>query len=131
MRSYRPLIIIPLSILLVVLMVITSFVTPKKEIIGSWVSQENPTHKIEFLQNGIAKSYSSTSESKPYHYTVSTYCDQQPTNTDKSSLFVKIIDDEAQSFKWYELKDAEAQDDNVLVLVDMDNNEEHLYTKVY
>ncbi|MEM6719782.1 MAG: hypothetical protein AAF611_10725 [Bacteroidota bacterium] len=130
MRSYRPLIIIPLSILLVILMVITSFVTPKKEIVGAWVSQENPDYTIEFLQNGTAKSYSENSESKPYHYTLSTHCDEY-NHANKGSLFVKIIDDQANSFKWYELKDAETQDENELVLVDMENNEEHLYTKVY
>jgi len=128
MRSYRPLIIIPLSILLVILMVITSFVTPKKEIIGAWVSQKNPSHKIEFLQNGIAKSYSSTTESKPCRYTVSTQYDEHSAYR---SLFVNIIDDEANSSTCYELKDLKEDNDAVLVLVDIDNNEGHLYTKVY
>ncbi|MGH1386108.1 hypothetical protein [Kordia sp.] len=128
MRSYRPLIIIPLSILLLILMVVTSFVTPKKEILGAWVSQENPANKLEFHQNGIGTLYSENKESKPYHYTVSTQCDE---NSEYSSLFVKIVDDEANSSKCYEVKDADNQDDDILVLVDMENNEEHLYTKVY
>jgi hypothetical protein len=128
MKSYRPLIIIPLSILLLVLMVVTSFVTPKKEIIGAWVSQENPANKLEFQQNGIGTSYSENKESKPYHYTVSMQCDE---HSEYSSLFVKIIDDEANSSKCYEVKDVNDQNDDVLVLVDMENNEEHLYTKVY
>ncbi|AXG68704.1 hypothetical protein KORDIASMS9_00920 [Kordia sp. SMS9] len=128
MRSYRPLIIIPLSILLVILMVVTSFVTPKNEIVGSWVSKENPVHTIEFLQNGIAKSYSENTESKPYHYTLSTACDKHGVS---NSLFVKIIDDKANSSKCYELKDIKDQDDDVLLLVDMENNEEYFYTKVY
>ncbi|KAB8155710.1 hypothetical protein EZY14_000440 [Kordia sp. TARA_039_SRF] len=128
MRSYRPLIIIPLSVVLIILMVITSFTTPKKQIVGAWVSQENPTNKIEFLQNGIAKSYSETAESKPLYYTITTECNHHESN---ASLCVKIIDDEANLFKCYELKDVEAKDDNVLVLVDADTNEEHFYTKVY
>ncbi|PTX60651.1 hypothetical protein C8N46_106297 [Kordia periserrulae] len=128
MRSYRPLIIIPLSVVLIILMVITSFTTSKKEIVGAWVSQENPTDKIEFLQNGIAKSYSETAESKPLHYTISAECVHHESN---ESLCVKIIDDEANLFKCYELKDAEAKEDNVLLLVDTNNNEEHFYTKVY
>lgn len=128
MRSYRPLIIIPLSILLVILMVITAFVTPKNEIVGSWVSKENPAHTIEFLQNGIAKSYSENTETKPYHYSLSTQCDKHGVS---NSLVVKIIDDEANSFKCYELKDQEDQDNDVLFMVDMENNEEYFYTKVY
>ncbi|MEM6686283.1 MAG: hypothetical protein AAF617_10915 [Bacteroidota bacterium] len=93
------------------------------------MSQENPTHKIEFLQNGIAKSYSSTTESKLYYYTVSSYCDQH--STDNNSLFVKIIDDKANSSKCYELKEIDVQDENELVLVDIESDEAHLYTKVY
>ena len=107
---------------------ITAFVTPKKEIIGAWVSQENPAEKLEFLQNGIGKSYSENTEAKPYHYTVSTKCDEHNAY---QSLFVKIIDDKENFSKCYELKDVYNQNDDVLLLVDMDNNEEHLYTKVY
>ncbi|MFK7747535.1 MAG: hypothetical protein AB8B65_04040 [Kordia sp.] len=128
MRSNRPLIIIPLSVLLVVLMVITAFVTPKKEILGAWVSQENPANKLEFHQNGIGTSYTKNTESKPYHYTVSTQCDE---HSQYQSLFVKIIDDEANSSKCYEVKDSNDQEEDILVLVDMENNEEHSYTKVY
>jgi len=109
-------------------MVITAFVTPKKQIIGAWVSQENPADKLEFLQNGIGTLYSENRENKPYHYTVSTKCDEHSVY---SSLFVKIIDDEANSSKCYEVKDITDQNDDVLMLVDMENNEEHLYTKVY
>jgi len=128
MRSKRPLIIIPLSILLLILMVITAFVTPKKKIEGAWVSQENPTEKLEFLQNGVGNLYSENTDAKPYHYTVTTTCDE---HSDYCSLFVKIIDDQQNTSKCYEVKDADSQREDVLVLVDMDNNEEHLYTKVY
>lgn len=108
-------------------MVITAFVTPKKEILGAWVSQENPANKLEFLQNGVGRLYSEDAEAKPCHYSVSTQCDEFSAYR---SLFVKIIDDQANSSKCYELQDAATQDDDVLVLIDMDNNEKHLYTKV-
>ncbi|WP_298509497.1 hypothetical protein [uncultured Kordia sp.] len=128
MKKKRALIIIPLTVLLLILMVITAFVAPKKEIIGAWVSQENPAEKLEFRQNGVGKSYSENEEGKPYHYTVSTKCDEYSAY---SSLFVKIIDDKENFSKCYELKDAPSQNDDILVLVDMENNEEHLYTKIY
>ncbi len=128
MRSYRPLIIIPLSILLIILMVITSFVTPKNEIVGSWVSHKNPANTIEFLQNGIAKSCSENIESRPFHYTLSTQCDKHGV---ANSLVVKIIDEEVNASRCYELKDVESEDDEMLLLVDIENNEEYFYTKVY
>lgn len=127
MRSYRPLILIPLSILLVILLGITSFVMPKKEIIGAWVSQSNPEYKIEFLQNGTGKDYYANKEDKQYHYTIATQCDEYSAYR---SLFVKITDDEGKSSRCYELKGVNEQDDGILVLVDMENNEEYLYTRI-
>ncbi|EDP96678.1 hypothetical protein U8527_00055 [Kordia algicida OT-1] len=127
MKSYRPLIIIPLSILLLILMGITSFVMPKKEIIGAWVSQENPEYKLEFLQNGICKDYYANKEHKKYHYTISTQCDE---NSTYRSLFIKIEDNEGFFSKCYELKGVNEGNDGILVLADMDKDEEYLYTKI-
>jgi len=127
MRSYRPLIIIPLAVLLLILMGITSFVMPKKEIVGAWVSQENPAYKLEFLQNGIGKDYYADKVHKRYHYTVATQCDEHSAY---GSLFMKMTDDQGKFSKCYELKGVNENNDGVLVLVDMENDEEHLYTKI-
>ncbi len=127
MRSYRPLIIIPLSILLVILLGITSFVKPKKEIIGAWALQSNPEYTLEFLQNGIGKDYYANKEDKHYHYTIATQCDEYSAYR---SLFVKITDDQEKSSKCYELKGANEQNDGVLVLIDMESNKEYVYTKI-
>jgi hypothetical protein len=108
-------------------MVITAFVTPKKEILGAWVSQENPANKLEFHQNGIGRLYTADQEAKPCHYLVSTKCDEFSGD---SSLFVKIIDDEDNVTKCYELKEVDTQNNDVLVLIDMESHKEHLYTKV-
>jgi hypothetical protein len=127
MRSYRPLILIPLSILLVILLGITSFVMPKKEIIGAWVSQSNPEYKIEFLQNGTGKDYYANKENKQYHYTIATQCDEYSAYR---SLFVKITDDQGNSSACYELKEVNEGNDGILVFIDMEDNEEYLYTRV-
>lgn len=127
MRSYRPLIIIPLAILLLILMGITSFVMPKKEIIGAWVSQENPAYKLEFLQNGIGKDYVANKVDKNYHYTVATQCEEHSAYR---SLFVKLTDDQGKFSKCYELKGVNENNDGVMVLLDMDNNKEYVYTKI-
>ena len=127
MRSYRPLIIIPLLILLLILMGITSFVMPKKEIIGAWVSQENPEYKLEFFQNGICKDFYANQEHKQYHYTISTECDE---NSAYRSLFIKIIDDEGFFSKCYELKGVNENNDGILVISDTQTAEEYKYTRI-
>lgn len=127
MKSYRPLIIIPLSILLLILMGVTSFVMPKKEIIGAWVSQENPEYKLEFLQNGICQDFYANKKHKKYHYTISTECGE---NSTYRSLFIKIQDNEGFFSKCYELKGVNEGNDGILVLADMDKDEEYFYTKI-
>ncbi|MBC8754199.1 hypothetical protein H2O64_05915 [Kordia sp. YSTF-M3] len=100
---------------------------PKKEIIGTWASQSNPEYTLEFLQNGIGKDYYANKEGKNYHYTIATQCDEYSTYR---SLFVKITDDQGESSRCYELKGVNERNDGTLVLVDMENNEEYVYTKI-
>lgn len=126
MKRYRPLILIPLFILLLILMGITSFVVPKKELIGTWVSQENPAYKLEFLKNGTCKDFYANNPHKIYKYTISTQCNG--INAYRS-LFVKIEDEEGFFSKCYELKNINGERNGILVLADTEKDEEYRYVK--
>lgn len=127
MRKYRGLIIIPLAILLFVLMGITSFVMPKKEIIGTWVSKENPNYRLEFSENGICRDYYGGNVDKKYVYSISTTCGD---NSAYRSLFIKIADQEGFFSKCYELKSVNKDNDGMLIIADTEKDEEYYYTKV-
>lgn len=128
MRSRRALIILPLSMLLLILIGITSFTAPKKEIVGTWVSESNPIFTLEFSQNGICKDYYANKYHKMYTYTVSQGCDGNDT---KGSLFLKIVDEDGISSKCYEIKDLEEENEDLLILADMEKDEEFVYMKVH
>jgi hypothetical protein len=128
MKSRRALIILPLSILLLLLIGITSFTAPKKEIVGTWVSESNPIFTLEFSQDGICKDYYANKYHKMYTYTVSQECDGNDVN---GSLFLKIVDEEGVSSKCYEIKEAEEENDEMLILADTEKDEEFVYMKVH
>ncbi|WP_156168360.1 hypothetical protein [Kordia zhangzhouensis] len=127
MKSYRSLIIIPLFIILLILMGITAFVMPKKEIIGTWVSEQNPDYKLEFMQNGVCRDFYANKPHKNYVYTISTQCNE---NSAYRSLFVKIEDEEGFFSKCYELKGVNEQNNGILVLGDTEKDEEYRYSKI-
>ena len=128
MRSKRALIILPLSILLLILMGITSFAEPKKKIVGTWISQSNPDYKLEFSKNGICTYFYANKEYKKCMYNISTSFDK---GNDYRSLFLKMSDENGDLLDRYELKDADKANEDILVLGDVDKEEEYLYNKVY
>ncbi len=128
MRSKRALIILPLSLLLLILMGITSFVKPKTQIIGTWVSQTNPDYKLEFSDNGICKYYYIGKEYKKCIYQISTSYDK---NSEDRSLILKMSDENGDVLDYYELKDIDQSNEDILVLGDVEKGEEYLYDKVY
>lgn len=128
MRSKRALIILPLSLLLLILMGITSFVKPKTKIVGTWVSQTNPDYKLEFSDNGICKYYYVDKEYKKCVYQISTSYDK---NSEDRSLILKMSDENGDILDYYELKDIDQSNEDILVLGDVEKGEEYLYDKVY
>lgn len=128
MRSKRALIILPLSLLLLILMGITSFVKPKTQIVGTWVSQTNPDYKLEFSDNGICKYYYVGKEYKKCAYNISTSYDK---NSEDRSLILKLSDENGDTLDYYELKDIDENNEDILVLGDVEKGEEYLYDKVY
>ncbi len=128
MRSKRALIILPLSLLLLILMGITSFVKPKTQIVGTWVSQTNPDYKLEFSDDGICKYYYVGKEYKKCAYYISTSYDK---NSEDRSLILKLSDENGDMLDYYELKDVDKNNEDVLVLGDVEKGEEYLYDKVY
>jgi len=128
MRSKRALIILPLSVLLLILMGITSFTTPKNEIVGTWVSQTNPDYKLEFSENGICKYYYIGKEYKKCGYHISA---MYAKNSDDHSLFLEMSDENGDTVDCYELKEVDEKAKDILVLGDMEKEEQHLYNKVY
>lgn len=126
MRSKRALIIIPLSLLLLILMGITAFVKPKKQIIGTWISQTNPDYKLEFSENGICKYYYVGKEYKKCAYHISSAYNKANENR---SLFIEMSDENGETLDYYELKDMSENDDDILVLGDIEKGEEYLYNK--
>ncbi|WP_298417503.1 hypothetical protein [uncultured Kordia sp.] len=127
MRSKRALIILPLSLILLILMGITSFTTPKKEIIGTWISQSDPDYKLEFSKDGICKYYYIGKEYKKCAYNISTAYDK---NSEDSGLFLEMSDENGETLSYYELRDINESDDDVLVLGDVEKGEEYFYDKV-
>lgn len=128
MRSKRALIILPLSLLLVILMAITSFVQSKTKIIGTWVSQENPDYKLEFSKNGICKYYYVGKEYKTCAYHISSSFDK--TNNDRT-LFIEMSDENGETLDYYKLKNINETNDDILVLGDEKKGQEYFYDKAY
>lgn len=127
MRSKRALIILPLSLLLVILMAITSFAEPKPKIVGTWVSQENPDYKLEFSKNGICKYYYVGKEYRKCGYQISSSYDR--INNDRT-LFIEMSDENGETLDFYKLKNTE-EANNILVLGDEEKGEAHFYDRVY
>ncbi|WP_046754896.1 hypothetical protein [Kordia jejudonensis] len=127
MRSKRALIIIPLSLLLLILMGITSFAKPHKQIVGTWVSQTNPDYKLEFSKNGVCKYYYVGKEYKKCAYHISSAYNK--TNENRS-LIIEMSDENGEMLDYYELKDMNENNNDILVLGDIEKGEEYLYDKV-
>ncbi len=107
---------------------ITSFVKPKTQIIGTWVSQTNPDYKLEFSDNGICKYYYIGKEYKKCIYQISTSYDK---NSEDRSLILKMSDENGDVLDYYELKDIDQSNEDILVLGDVEKGKEYLYDKVY
>jgi len=127
MKAKKPLIIIPLSILLLIVMGISSFVTPKKEILGSWVSQTNPNYKIQFFDNGKCKDYYGDKPNKEYVYYISTTCSS--SNENEKSLFIQLDEIDGFFSKCYQIEGVH-DDNKQLRITDVNKSEEYSYLRI-
>ena len=107
---------------------ITSFTAPKKEIVGTWVSQTNPDYRLEFSENGICKYYYVGKEYRKCEYHISATYDK---NSEYRSLFLEMSDENGDTLDYYELKGIDERTEDILVLGDMEKDEQYLYDKVY
>lgn len=128
MKAKKPLIIIPLLVLLAIVMTISSFVTPKRQIVGSWISQTNPNYKIEFFDNGKCKDYYGDKPNKEYTYYISTTC-ADSTSANEKSLFVQLDEVDGLFSKCYQINGVHNQDQE-LTITDLDKNEAYSYLRI-
>ncbi len=89
-----------LNLTLMILLIVLSFSCKAQQIqdpnlsdniIGTWISNEESTHKLVFTTNGLQQSYHNNTLSSTLSYSITTQCKLQALTTNYD-IFLKVID---------------------------------------
>lgn len=99
------------------------------EILGSWVSNDDPNHKLVFSQNGSHTVYYNNLLSASYTYSITTQCKSQ-TLRGNYNIFLKITDTEDNETYCQLLNGIHTDENGVKTLsITIDRGKLYLYTK--
>ena len=99
------------------------------EIIGSWISNDDPTYKLVFTQNGYEKSYYNNTLSSTFTYSITTECNGQ-TLTTNYDIFLRVVDTEDNEIYCHFLNGIHTNQNGVKTLsITTERGKLELYTK--
>ncbi|MCF6295457.1 MAG: hypothetical protein L3J25_07185 [Flavobacteriaceae bacterium] len=129
-----------LNLTLMILLVLLSFSCRAQQIqiqepnlsdniIGTWLSNEEPTHKLVFTVNGLQQSYHNNTLSSTFSYSITTQCKLQ-TLTTNYDIFLKVIDLEDNEVFCHLLNGIHTDTNGVITLsITSERGKLYLYTK--
>ncbi|WP_298515163.1 hypothetical protein [uncultured Kordia sp.] len=97
------------------------------EIIGTWVSEDDPKIKLVFNSDGQCLEYYDSVLSDTFSYSISNQCEEE---LDVNTWFLKMIDSEDLDEYCYELYGANYDNNNTLSMRFMGNGKIYVYNKV-
>ena len=98
------------------------------EIIGTWVSNNDPTYKRVFTNNGtgkICKDYSNGELTSTYTYTIATSCGEENA---QGFIYLKLVDEDSDEY-CFEINGINENNSNILSLTGLMRGKIQLYTK--